>query len=108
VGGRRLVVGGAEYTHWVGENWGVAAFVDAGDAWDKDAPFDAALGYGLGARFRTPIGPARADLAWNPYGRQAGALYREEEDGGLTLVTDDFSAPRASGFTFHFAVGHAF
>lgn len=66
VGGRRLVVASAEYTHWVGENWGVAAFVDAGDAWDKDEPFDAALGYGLGARFRTPIGPARADLA---YGR---------------------------------------
>lgn len=71
VGGRRLLVASAEYTHWVGENWGVAAFVDSGDAWDKDEPFDAALGYGLGARFRTPIGPARADIA---YGRETRAL----------------------------------
>jgi translocation and assembly module TamA len=67
VGGRRLFVASAEYTHWIGENWGIAAFVDSGDVWDKDQRFDAALGYGVGARFRTPIGPARADLA---YGRE--------------------------------------
>lgn len=67
VGGRRLFVASAEYTHWIGENWGIAAFVDGGDVWDQDQRFDAALGYGLGARFRTPIGPARADLA---YGRE--------------------------------------
>jgi translocation and assembly module TamA len=67
VGGRRLLVASAEYTHWISESWGIAAFVDSGDAWDKDQRFDAVLGYGLGARFRTPIGPARADLA---YGRE--------------------------------------
>ncbi|MDH3319726.1 MAG: BamA/TamA family outer membrane protein [Betaproteobacteria bacterium] len=64
VGGRRLFVTSAEYTHWIGENWGLAVFVDAGDAWDEGERFDAALGYGLGVRLRTPIGPARADLAY--------------------------------------------
>jgi translocation and assembly module TamA len=64
VGGRRLIVGSAELIHWVGENWGVAAFVDAGNAWDKGVEFNAAIGAGLGARFRTPIGPIRADLAY--------------------------------------------
>jgi translocation and assembly module TamA len=64
VGGRRLAVGSVEYTHWIGESWGLAAFLDAGNAWDRGTSFNPALGYGLGARFRTPIGPIRADLAY--------------------------------------------
>jgi translocation and assembly module TamA len=64
VGGRRLFVASAEYTHWFAEDWGIAAFVDAGDAWDEGERFRAALGYGFGARLRTPIGPARVDLAY--------------------------------------------
>ena len=64
VGGRRMFVASTEYTHWVGENWGVAGFVDAGQAWDDTAVFRAALGYGVGGRLRTPIGPIRADLAY--------------------------------------------
>jgi translocation and assembly module TamA len=71
VGGRRYAVAGAEYTHWFGESWGAAAFVDAGNAWDDTTLFKAALGYGFGARFRTPIGPIRADLA---YGQETHAL----------------------------------
>lgn len=64
VGGRRLLVGSVEVTHWFGENWGLASFVDAGNAWDTGVRTDFATGYGVGARFRTPIGPIRADLAY--------------------------------------------
>ncbi|MGQ0651498.1 MAG: autotransporter assembly complex protein TamA [Betaproteobacteria bacterium] len=71
VGGRYLLVGSAEYTHWVAENWGIAAFVDAGNAWDSGVRFEPAVGYGAGVRFRTPIGPIRADLA---YGQETQAL----------------------------------
>jgi translocation and assembly module TamA len=81
VGGRRLIVGSAELIHWVGENWGVAAFVDAGNAWDEGVEFNAAVGAGIGARFRTPIGPIRADLA---YGEEVGS------------------------FRLHFSVGYSF
>ena len=64
VGGRRLALGSVEATHWFGESWGVAAFADAGDAWDPlDRGFKANLGYGMGGRFKTPIGPVRADVA---------------------------------------------
>jgi translocation and assembly module TamA len=66
VGGRRLVVMSTEYTHWIAENWGIAGFVDAGNAWDSVRPSRLAVGSGIGARLRTPIGPIRADLA---YGR---------------------------------------
>jgi translocation and assembly module TamA len=81
VGGRRLAVGSVEYTRWIGENWGVAAFFDAGNAWDTGVRTDFATGYGLGARFRTPIGPIRADLAY----------------GALT-----------SDWRLHFSVGYTF
>ncbi|MGE3376533.1 MAG: autotransporter assembly complex family protein [Vicinamibacteria bacterium] len=67
VGGRRLFVASVEYTHWVSERWGAAAFVDSGDAWDDGERFDPVVGHGLGVRLRTPIGPARVDIA---YGRE--------------------------------------
>jgi len=64
VGGRYLLVGSTEYTRWFGERWGLAAFLDAGDAWDSGVRSRPKVGYGLGGRFRTPIGPVRADLAY--------------------------------------------
>ena len=64
VGGRRLIVMSAEYIHWFSDAWGLAGFVDAGDAWDGGSELQAAVGTGFGARFRTPIGPIRADLAY--------------------------------------------
>jgi translocation and assembly module TamA len=42
----------------------VAAFVDAGDAFDDWSDADIAVGYGIGARLRTPIGPIRLDVAY--------------------------------------------
>ena len=71
VGGRRLLVGSAEYIFWITDSWGIAAFADAGDAWDSGVKPDLAQGYGLGGRFRTPIGPVRADVA---YGERTGEL----------------------------------
>jgi translocation and assembly module TamA len=71
VGGRYLALASAEYTWWFSGDWGAAAFVDAGDAFDSRSAFDVAVGYGLGARWRSPIGPLRADLA---YGRRTGKV----------------------------------
>jgi translocation and assembly module TamA len=64
VGGRYLVVGSTEVIRWIDETWGIAAFVDVGDAFDRTGDFDAAIGTGLGARIRTPIGPFRFDVAY--------------------------------------------
>ena len=67
VGGRALVVASIEYVKWLqrwGGNWGVAAFLDAGDAAEFFGDLDPALGYGLGVRWRTPAGPLAVDLAW--------------------------------------------
>lgn len=64
VGGRYYAVASAEVVRWINETWGVAAFVDAGDAADSLSDLDPALGYGIGARLRTPIGPFRLDVAY--------------------------------------------
>lgn len=64
VGGRYLLLGSVEYTRWIAGDWGAAVFIDAGDAFDDRSAFDAAFGYGIGARWRSPIGPFRADIAY--------------------------------------------
>jgi translocation and assembly module TamA len=64
VGGRYMMVGSVEATYWLAGDWGVAAFVDAGDAFDNRNLFDLAIGYGMGVRWRSPIGPFRADIAY--------------------------------------------
>lgn len=65
VGGRYLGVASAEYVHWFRPQWGSAFFVDAGDAADDRRGFDPKVGYGVGARWRSPAGPLAADLAWS-------------------------------------------
>ncbi len=62
VGGKHLMVGSIEYEHTVVDNWSVAAFVDAGDAFDDEAP-ELKLGAGFGLRWASPVGPVRIDLA---------------------------------------------
>ena len=64
VGGRYYALGSVEAIRWIDDTWGIAAFVDAGNAVDDLDDFDFAIGYGLGARLRTPIGPFRLDVAY--------------------------------------------
>src|SRR5690606_1080181 len=62
LGARRAVTASVEYEHYFkGGPWGGAAFVDAGDAFDGD--FDPRVGVGIGARWRSPVGPVRIDIA---------------------------------------------
>lgn len=61
---RYLVTGGAEYQHWFLEQWGAAVFYDVGTATDRWADKRFFHGIGIGARYRTPIGPINADLAY--------------------------------------------
>jgi translocation and assembly module TamA len=68
VGGRVLTTASAEYVHWLNNTWGVAGFVDLGDAADRFSDLRINQGIGLGLRYKTPAGPIAVDLA---YGRQA-------------------------------------
>lgn len=62
VGGRHLAVAGLEIERRITEQWGAAAFIDAGDAFN-DGSADLLYGYGLGARWSSPIGRVKLDFA---------------------------------------------
>ncbi|PIE00827.1 MAG: hypothetical protein CSA79_02105 [Thiothrix nivea] len=63
VGGKHKLVLSAEYEYPVTETIGLAAFVDAGSAFDEWDDFGFDVGYGIGARYKSPLGPIRVDLA---------------------------------------------
>lgn len=66
-GGRMLLTTSVEVAHPLKASmpnlWG-ALFVDAGRAADKIADLNPALGYGVGLRYRSPVGPLSIDWAW--------------------------------------------
>ena len=64
LGGRIMGVASVEYVHWMGPTFGVAGFVDSGDAAADWKSFKAKQGIGLGARVKTLAGPIALDLAY--------------------------------------------
>ena len=66
VGGRYLATGTIEGIHWLGPrfpNYGVALFVDAGNAGNRFSDLKPVVGYGVGARWRSPVGTLDFDVA---------------------------------------------
>ncbi len=61
---RHLATASAEYNYFFGGNWGMAVFVDAGDAADTLGALSPVFGVGVGARYRSPVGPINLDLAY--------------------------------------------
>jgi translocation and assembly module TamA len=73
VGGRALALASVEYVHWLqrwGGNWGIAGFVDVGDAADSFKELEAAVGVGVGVRWRTLAGPLAVDVAYGEREKQ--------------------------------------
>lgn len=63
VGGKHLLVGSLELERALFENWGVAVFYDAGNAYDTLTGITWAQGVGIGVRRYTLVGPVRLDVA---------------------------------------------
>ena len=63
IGGTYLVVGSAEYEYYFKQNWGIATFVDAGDAF-RTQDFKLNIGAGIGVRWRSPVGVVRVDFGY--------------------------------------------
>lgn len=104
-----------------------AAFVDAGQVWDRvndcRAPADSLpklrcslslrVTPGAGLRIATPVGPIRVDAAYNPYRREPGPLYLYDgETGDFIQPLGVYQPPDPDRFwdrlTFQVAVGRAF
>jgi len=91
----------------------LATFVDAGGTWNRQGPGSSRVirvTPGIGIRLATPLGPARLDVAYNPYKLQPGALFQFDAAGNLSPVPGQSSyvLSRDRKFTFHFAVGQPF
>lgn len=63
IGGTYLAIGSAEYEYYFLQNWGAAAFVDAGDAF-RTQDFKLNIGAGIGMRWRSPVGVVRVDFGY--------------------------------------------
>jgi len=61
---RYLATGSVEYNYFFDRDWGMALFVDAGDAADSPGSLSPVFGYGVGARYSSPVGPINLDLAY--------------------------------------------
>jgi outer membrane protein insertion porin family len=78
--GSHMVVFNAEYRFPLSKNLVGVGFVDAGDAWggtigndpffESDKTFKLRVGYGVGVRVQTPVGPLRLDLGFSSEGAQ--------------------------------------
>jgi translocation and assembly module TamA len=62
IGGDRLIVASVEYEHRLKERWSFATFYDAGNAFRRQ-DLNAVAGFGIGARWFSPLGPIRIDIA---------------------------------------------
>jgi outer membrane protein assembly complex protein YaeT len=90
-----------------------AAFVDAGGVWQREGPRSSRVirvTPGVGLRISTPLGPARLDVAYNPYKLQPGALFQADPAGNLTPVPgeDAYVLSRDRKYAIHIAVGQPF
>lgn len=63
-GARYLATGSIEVIQWLTSQWGVAVFTDFGNAANSVKDLKPVLGYGLGARWKSPAGPIGADIAY--------------------------------------------
>ena len=64
VGARYLATASAEYDWWFKPPYGAAIFIDAGNAADTFKDLKPKYGYGVGARWRSPVGPINVDVAY--------------------------------------------
>ena len=61
---RYLAVAGVEYQRWFNATWGGAVFYDVGTATDSWGDRELFQGVGVGARYRSPVGPVNVDVGY--------------------------------------------
>jgi translocation and assembly module TamA len=74
-GGRYMAVGSVEYQRPIElrgnrTDFESAVFIDAGAVADKPGDLQARVGVGAGLRWRSPVGPLQADVAYGLHSKQ--------------------------------------
>jgi len=62
IGAKNVVTASVEFERYFTQTIGAAVFVDSGDAFDGTSP-NWRTGVGIGARYRSPVGPLKLDIA---------------------------------------------
>jgi outer membrane protein assembly factor BamA len=121
LGGNSVFEGSVEARFRAGDQWTVAAFVDFGQVWETindRAPLVATPGAGI--RFRSPVGPLRLDVGYNPTGAKLKPVVIVLDDGSIEevprpVVYDPFTWDDPSALTefwrrlrLQFSIGEAF
>ncbi len=63
IGGKHLLTFSTEYEYPIKDKFSAAAFVDTGNAFNSWNDYTIEVGYGLGLRYKSPLGPIRIDFA---------------------------------------------
>ncbi len=121
LGGNSVFEGSVEARFRAGDRWTVAAFVDFGQVWETindRTPLVATPGAGV--RFRSPVGPLRLDVGYNPTGAKLKPVVIVLDDGSIEevprpVVYDPFTWDDPSALTefwrrlrLQFSIGEAF
>ncbi len=121
LGGNSVFEGSVEARFRAGDRWTVAAFVDFGQVWETindRTPLVATPGAGV--RFRSPVGPLRLDVGYNPTGAKLKPVVVVLDDGSIEevpqpVVYDPFTWDDPSALTefwrrlrIQFSIGEAF
>lgn len=128
LGGTQVVIGSLELrgpSPVLSQFARLAAFVDVGQVWTDGLDERGTLGLaggnlvvtpGFGLRINTPVGPIRADVAYNPHELREGPLYLATQDSQEQLSDLIFWRPSfrpsqqtlIDRFQLYIAVGQAF
>ena len=121
LGGNSVFEGSVEGRFRAGDRWTLAAFFDFGQVWETiDDRSAIVLTPGVGVRFRSPVGPLRLDVGYNPTGTTEKEAVVVLDDGSIVevsepVVYDPFTYDNPSAITelwrrlrLQFSIGEAF
>lgn len=121
LGGNSVFEGSVEARFRAGDRWTVAGFVDLGQVWETVDDRTALVATpGAGVRFRSPVGPLRLDVGYNPTGPKNKPVVVVLDDGSIEEVVnpvlyDPFTWDDPSTLTeiwrrlrIQFSIGEAF
>ncbi|HWY95891.1 MAG TPA: BamA/TamA family outer membrane protein [Steroidobacteraceae bacterium] len=111
IGGTAIIAGTLEFRQRIAANWGAAAFVDGGQVSSSLKPLtnELRIGYGIGARYYTAIGPIRLDVAV-PTRRHSFMTYTGvvQNQMGTVTVTPQTGVVKDDAFEIYIGLGQAF
>ncbi len=121
LGGNAAFEGSVEGRFRAGERWTVAVFMDFGQVWKSiDERMPIVVTPGAGVRFRSPVGPLRLDVGFNPTGTTSKPAVAVLDDGSIveieeSVLYDPFTYDDPTALTelwrrlrLQFSIGEAF